>query len=101
MCGFSGIVKQLLEIEHKRPKKNLTSRSQTVCDFPSVAKELNLVLPKSTLVSRAFLYFLTELIMFSPSFWAFRGLSYGMSGPMAHLPDSTAAVYKWMDSWEV
>lgn len=35
------------------------------------------------------------------SFWLFRGLSYGMSGPMAHLPDSTAAVYKWMDSWEV
>ncbi|KAK2561028.1 hypothetical protein P5673_016159 [Acropora cervicornis] len=35
------------------------------------------------------------------SFWAFRGLSYGMSGPMAHLPDSTAPVYKWMDSWEV
>lgn len=35
------------------------------------------------------------------SFWLFRGLSYGMSGPMAHLPDKTAAVYKWMDSWEV
>lgn len=31
----------------------------------------------------------------------FRGLSYGMSGPMAHSPNSTAPVYKWLDSWEV
>ena len=41
------------------------------------------------------------LLIFSHSFWTFRGLTYGMSGPMAHLPEATAAVYKWMDSWEV
>ncbi|XP_048585823.1 protein O-mannosyl-transferase 2 isoform X2 [Nematostella vectensis] len=35
------------------------------------------------------------------SFYLFRGLTYGMSGPMAHSPNATAAVYKWMDSWEV
>lgn len=35
------------------------------------------------------------------SFYAFRGLSYGMSGPMSDKPGATAAVYKWMDQWEV
>ncbi|KXJ13379.1 protein O-mannosyl-transferase 2 isoform X2 [Exaiptasia diaphana] len=35
------------------------------------------------------------------SFYLFRGLSYGMSGPMAHSPNNTAPVYKWLDSWEV
>ncbi|KAK3717915.1 hypothetical protein QZH41_008311 [Actinostola sp. cb2023] len=35
------------------------------------------------------------------SFYLFRGLSYGMSGPMAHSPNNTAPVYKWLDSWEI
>ena len=33
------------------------------------------------------------------SFYAFRGLTYGMSGPLAGQPNATAAVYKWLDSW--
>ncbi|XP_046848331.1 protein O-mannosyl-transferase 2-like isoform X2 [Xenia sp. Carnegie-2017] len=35
------------------------------------------------------------------SFYMFHGLSYGMSGPMAHQDNCTQAAYKWMDSWEI
>eukprot|EP00794_Sanderia_malayensis_P020305 gene20305-22297_t len=35
------------------------------------------------------------------SFYAFRGLSYGMSGPLAKDQNATQAAYKWMESWEI
>eukprot|EP00795_Rhopilema_esculentum_P003468 gene3468-1848_t len=34
-------------------------------------------------------------------FYAFRGLTYGMSGPLANQPNATQAAYKWLDSWEI
>jgi len=35
------------------------------------------------------------------SFYAFRGLTYGMSGPMGNDPNATQAAYKWLESWEI
>ena len=43
--------------------------------------------------------FLICLIYFS--FYAFRGLTYGMSGPMGNDPNTTQAAYKWLESWEI
>ncbi|KAL0819896.1 hypothetical protein ABMA28_007908 [Loxostege sticticalis] len=34
------------------------------------------------------------------SFYLFSPLAYGMSGPLAHEPNSTMAGLKWMESWE-
>uniref|UniRef100_A0A3B3UDW9 Protein O-mannosyl-transferase 2 n=1 Tax=Poecilia latipinna TaxID=48699 RepID=A0A3B3UDW9_9TELE len=34
------------------------------------------------------------------SFYLFHPLSYGMTGPLAHEPESAMAGLKWMDSWE-
>ena len=35
------------------------------------------------------------------SFFAFRALTYGAAGPHADQPDATAALYKWLDTWEI
>ncbi|XP_057315951.1 protein O-mannosyl-transferase 2-like isoform X2 [Hydractinia symbiolongicarpus] len=35
------------------------------------------------------------------SFYAFRGLSYGMSGPMGNQINPTQAAYRWLDTWDI
>ena len=35
------------------------------------------------------------------SFYAFRGLSYGMSGPLGNQPNRTQAAYRWLDTWDI
>ncbi|XP_065660572.1 protein O-mannosyl-transferase 2 isoform X3 [Hydra vulgaris] len=35
------------------------------------------------------------------SFYIFRGLSYGMSGPLGNQPNRTQAAYRWLDTWDI
>lgn len=35
------------------------------------------------------------------SFYAFRGLTYGMSGPLGNQPNRTQAAYRWLDTWDI
>lgn len=35
------------------------------------------------------------------SFYMFRDLTYGMSGPMGNQPNQTMAAYRWLDTWDV
>ena len=43
----------------------------------------------------------TLLLISVGSFYAFRGLVYGMSGPLTDQPNASAAAYKWLDTWEI
>ena len=63
---------------------------------------INLVasLEHASVVSILINYLLFISVSYS-SFYAFRGLTYGMSGPVANQPNATQAAYKWLDSWEI
>ncbi|XP_066923151.1 protein O-mannosyl-transferase 2-like isoform X1 [Clytia hemisphaerica] len=43
----------------------------------------------------------TVLAIAISSFCMFRGLSYGMSGPMGNQPNQTMAAYRWLDTWDI
>lgn len=51
------------------------------------------------IINSFFICFTNLILPFS--FYAFRDLTYGMSGPLGNDVNATQAAYKWLESWEI
>ena len=67
-----------------------------------IIKVLSLLVPDKILQKKIYLGSIGFLLFLSvASFYAFRGLTYGMSGPNSKEANSTQAAYRWLDAWDI